>query len=147
MIYPTDCTLLRLSALAAEPRAVEHSMPHNMCHAWLDRIGQRILQSVRVLLAVVHACKRLWRPSGHGGSMAVGFSRSICVSPRLELSSTTGPIRSDSISDLVLNRTVLSLRIKFSLRHTPSVRPPPQPIRSVGLDCTVSAHRRTIAFH
>jgi hypothetical protein len=58
--------------------------------------------------------------------MAVGFSRSICVSPRLELSSTTGPIRSDSISDPVLNRTVLSLRIKFSLRQHP-VRPPLQP--------------------
>lgn len=54
--------------------------------------------------------------------MAVGFSRSICVSPRLERSSATGPIRSDPIPDPVLNRTVLSLRIKFSLRHArPSV--------------------------
>ncbi len=139
MIDPTDCTLLRLSALAAEPRAVEHSMPHNMCHAWLDRIGQRILQSVLVLLAVVHACKRLWRPSGHGGSMAVGFSRSICVSPRLgtQQHDRTHPIRSD-FPILCLNRTVLSLRIKFSLRQHP-VRPSAAADRSVGLGCTVSA--------
>ena len=126
MIYPTDCTLLRLSALAAEPRAVEHSMPHNMCHAWLDRIGQRILQSVRVLLAVVHAADgRRLQPLDLRITTAGAQQRD-----------RTDPIRSDSRSCAKPHCAVAAHQVLSQAAPRPSAAAAD---RSVGLGCTVSA--------